>query len=58
MPRRLRRLAVGALCLALTLPAGAQWTQPQWDSGAGLPSLASSDSQAASGEEFRLGRYV
>lgn len=56
MPRRLRRLAVGALCLALTLPAGAQWTQPQWDSGAGLPSLASSDSQAASGEEFRLGR--
>ncbi|WP_444989289.1 M48 family metalloprotease [Halomonas mongoliensis] len=56
MPRRPSRLAVGILCLALALPAGAQWTQPQWDSAAGLPSLASSDSQAASGEEFRLGR--
>ncbi|MGJ7456518.1 M48 family metalloprotease [Halomonas sp. MA07-2] len=56
MPRRFPRLALGALCLVLALPATAQWTQPQWDSAAGLPSLASGDSQAASGEEFRLGR--
>ena len=56
MPRRFPRLAIGALCLALALPATAQWTQPQWDSAAGLPSLASGDSHAASGEEFRLGR--
>ncbi|AXY42486.1 M48 family metalloprotease [Halomonas alkalicola] len=56
MPRRFPRLAAGALCLALALPAAGQWTQPQWDSAAGLPSLASGDSQAASGEEFRLGR--
>ncbi len=56
MPRCFPRLAIGALWLALALPATAQWTQPQWDSAAGLPSLASGDSQAASGEEFRLGR--
>lgn len=56
MSRRPSRLAVGALCLALALPAGAQWTQPQWDSSAGLPSFSSAGSQAASGEEFRLGR--
>ncbi|WP_416139651.1 M48 family metalloprotease [Halomonas sp. HK25] len=56
MSRRFPRLAIGALCLALALPTTAQWTQPQWDSAAGLPSLASGDSQAASGEEFRLGR--
>ena len=56
MPRRFHRLAAGALCLVLALPAAAQWTQPQWDSAAGLPSLSSGDSQAASGEEYRLGR--
>ncbi|MFO8044993.1 MAG: M48 family metalloprotease [Halomonas sp.] len=56
MPRRFPRFALGALCLALVLPASAQWTQPQWDSAAGLPSLASGDNQSASGEEFRLGR--
>ncbi|MFW6346862.1 MAG: M48 family metalloprotease [Halomonas sp.] len=57
MPRRpVLHLAIGALCLALTLPAGAQWTQPRWDSDEGLPNLSSADSQAASGEEFALGR--
>ncbi len=56
MPRRFPRLAAGVLCLTLALPAHAQWTQPQWDSAAGLPSLATGDSQAASGEELRLGR--
>lgn len=57
MPRRLApRLAAGALCLALALPATAQWTDSRWSSDAGLPSLSSADSQAASGEEFALGR--
>ncbi len=57
MPRRFAlRLAAGALYLALALPAYAQWTEPQWSSDAGLPSLGSTDSQAISGEEFRLGR--
>jgi beta-barrel assembly-enhancing protease len=35
MPRRLvPRLAAGALCLALALPATAQWTDP---GGAAMP---------------------
>ncbi|MDN3523507.1 M48 family metalloprotease [Halomonas ramblicola] len=57
MPRRITsRLAAGALSLALVLPAAGQWTEPGWESDAGLPSLSSHDSRAAAGEEFRLGR--
>ncbi|GHE20804.1 M48 family metalloprotease [Halomonas urumqiensis] len=57
MPRRITlRLASLALCLALATPGAAQWTTPQWNADAGLPSLASSTSHAASNEEFKLGR--
>lgn len=48
--------ATCVLSLTLALPASAQWTTPDWTQDAGLPSLASGDSQAATGEEYRLGR--
>jgi predicted Zn-dependent protease len=49
-------LACGALGLALTVPASAQWSDTPWRDGADLPSLAADDSQVITGEEFKLGR--
>lgn len=49
-------LACGALGLALTIPASAQWSDSSWRDGADLPSLAADDSKAVTGEEFKLGR--
>ncbi|MDI5986666.1 M48 family metalloprotease [Halomonas sp. M4R5S39] len=49
-------LAACALSLALAQPTSAQWIDDQSSGDYGLPSLTSSDSQAISGEETRLGR--
>ncbi|MFY0991280.1 M48 family metalloprotease [Halomonas sp. C05BenzN] len=56
MHRTTSCLAVGALSLALALPATGQWIDNRSSGDYGLPSLTSSGSQAVSGEEVRLGR--
>lgn len=56
LSRPLPRATALLMGLSLALPAAGQWTEPNWESDAGLPSLSAPDSRAASGEEYRLGR--
>lgn len=56
LSRHLPRVIALVMGLSLALPATGQWTEPAWESEAGLPSLSSPGSRAADGEEYRLGR--